>query len=168
MSATVVIIYACLTAVEVAVIVAWVIATRRHRWPTRPSTGDVAIGGVTSFLDTLGIGNYAPSMVLLALLGMHPVAAYPIMMASDGVLIPIASLGFIKSGRFASGAVLGLTAGGVVGTFCAFPLVSALAAHVALMRWLVMIVIVYAAASMLRAARLESLRVTAAPAEGSS
>src|ERR1700722_15545841 len=27
-----------------------------------------------------------------------PVAAYPIMMASDGVLIPIASLGFLKSG----------------------------------------------------------------------
>ena len=90
------------------------------------------------------------------------------MMASDGVLIPIASLGFLKSGRFASGAALGLTVGGVVGTFCAFPLVSALAGHIALMRWLVMIVIVYAAASMLRSARLDSLRVASAPAEGSS
>ena len=90
------------------------------------------------------------------------------MMASDGVLIPIASLGFLKSGRFGSGAVLGLTAGGVVGTFCAFPLVSALSAHIDLMRWLVMIVIVYAAVSMLRSARLDSLRVGSTPAEGSS
>jgi hypothetical protein len=35
-------------------------------------------------------------------------------------------------------------------------------------RWLVMIVIVYAAASMLRSARLDSHRVASAPAEGGS
>jgi len=43
-------------------------------------------------------------------------AAYPIMIGSDGVLIPVASLGFLKSGRFAPGATLGLAIGGVVGT----------------------------------------------------
>ena len=32
---------------------------------------------------------------------MHPLAAYPIMMASDGLLQPVASLGFFRSGRFA-------------------------------------------------------------------
>ena len=57
MSAALLIVYACLAAVEVAVVVTWVVATRRHQWPVRPSTGDVIIGGVTSFLDTLGIGN---------------------------------------------------------------------------------------------------------------
>ncbi len=41
MSAALMIVYACLAAVEVAVVVAWVIATRRHRWPIRPSGGDV-------------------------------------------------------------------------------------------------------------------------------
>ena len=45
-----------------------------------------------------------------------PIAAYPIMIGSDGVLIPVASLGFLKSGRFAPGATLGLAIGGVVGT----------------------------------------------------
>ena len=59
MSAALVIVYACLATVEVAVVVAWILATRRHRWPVRPASGDVVIGGVTSFLDTLGIGNYA-------------------------------------------------------------------------------------------------------------
>src|SRR5215472_7406531 len=71
MSAALVIVYACLVAVEVPVVVAWVVATRRHRWPVRPSTGDVVIGGVTSFLDTLGIGNYAQITALFKLRG-HP------------------------------------------------------------------------------------------------
>jgi uncharacterized membrane protein YfcA len=106
-----------------------------------------------------GIGNYAPSMVLLGLLGMHPIAAYPIMMGSDGVLIPIATLGFLRSRRFAHGSALGLTVGGVVGTLCAFPLVNGIASHLTVMRWLVIIVIIYAAVSMLRSARMTSVPV---------
>src|SRR5580692_4990782 len=71
MPAALVIVYACLVAVEVAVVVAWVVATRKHRWPVRPSSGDVVIGGVTGFLDTLGIGNYAQITALFKLRG-HP------------------------------------------------------------------------------------------------
>jgi uncharacterized membrane protein YfcA len=284
MSAALVIVYVCLVAVEVAVVIVWVAATRRHHWPVRPSISDVVIGTVTSFLDTLGIGNYAqitalfklrghppdelipgtlnvgnavgvlvssalfitavrveptllltmvicagagawigagivsrmhrrviqvfmgvalllaagfftmtnlgiipptgaamglagwrfavaavvnfilgalmcvgignyaPSMALLAFLGMHPIAAYPIMMASDGVLIPVASLGFLRSGRFAPAVAVGLTLGGIVGTFAAFPLVTTLGNHLTLMRWVVTGVITYAAIAMLRSA----------------
>src|SRR5256886_16819387 len=43
-------------------------------------------------------------------------AACPIMIGSDGVLIPVASWGYLKPGRFAPGATLGLAIGGVVGT----------------------------------------------------
>ena len=43
------------------------------------------------------------NMALLGLLGMHPIAAYPIVIGSDGVLIPVASLGFMRSGRFSHG-----------------------------------------------------------------
>src|SRR5208283_670249 len=71
MSAALVIVFVCLAAVEVAVVVAWVVATRRYRWPIRPSSSDVVIGGVTSFLDTLGIGNYAQITALFKLRG-HP------------------------------------------------------------------------------------------------
>ncbi len=114
----------------------------------------VAVGAnfVLGALMCVGIGNYAPSMALLALLGMHPIAAYPIMIGSDGVLIPVASLGFLKSGRFSSGVALGLATGGVVGTLLAFPLVKTLGDHLALMRWVVIVVILYAAVSMLRSA----------------
>jgi uncharacterized membrane protein YfcA len=108
---------------------------------------------VLGALMCAGIGNYAPSMVVLGLLGMHPIAAYPIMMGSDGVLIPIATLGFLRSNRFSHGSALGLTIGGVLGTLCAVPLVNRIASHLALMRWLVIVVIIYAAVSMLRSAR---------------
>lgn len=115
----------------------------------------VAVGAnfILGALMCVGIGNYAPSMALLALLGMHPIAAYPIMIGSDGVLIPVASLGFLKSGRFAPGVALGLTLGGVVGTLLAFPLVKTLGDHLTALRWAVIVVIVYAALSMLRSAR---------------
>src|SRR6202049_2343571 len=72
MSAALVFVYACLATVEVAGGVAWLLATRRHRWPVRPSSGDVVIGGVTSFLDTLGIGNYAQITALFKLRGQPP------------------------------------------------------------------------------------------------
>jgi len=104
-------------------------------------------------LMCIGIGNYAPSMVLFGLLGMHPIAAYPIMIGSDGVLIPVATLGFLRSGRFSHGCALGLSLGGLLGTLCAFPLVSLIAKHLTLMRWLVIVVIIYAAVSMLRSAQ---------------
>jgi uncharacterized membrane protein YfcA len=107
-------------------------------------------------LMCIGIGNYAPSMVLLGLLGMHPIAAYPIMIGSDGVLIPVATLGFLRSGRFSHGCALGLSLGGLLGVLCAFPLVNLIAEHLTLMRWLVIVVIIYAAVSMLRSARISN------------
>ena len=109
-------------------------------------------------LMCIGIGNYAPSMVLLGLLGMHPIAAYPIMIGSDGVLIPVASLGFLRSGRFAHGVAVGLTLGGLAGTLLAFPLVKTIGEHLAVMRWLVIVVILYAAVSMLRSAHAHQLQ----------
>jgi uncharacterized membrane protein YfcA len=111
-------------------------------------------------LMCIGIGNYAPTMVLLGFLGMHPIAAYPIMVGSDGVLIPVATLGFLRSGRFSHGCAVGLTIGGLLGTLCAFPLVKRIGEHLTLMRWLVIVVIIYAAQSMLRSAltSLEELK----------
>ena len=112
----------------------------------------VSANFVLGALMCVGIGNYAPSMALLAFLGMHPIAAYPIMMASDGLLIPVASLGFLRSGRFAPAVAVGLTLGGIVGTIAAFPLVKTLGDHLTLMRWVVTGVIAYAAIAMLRSA----------------
>lgn len=120
----------------------------------------VAANFVFGALMCVGIGNYAPSMALLAFLGMHPIAAYPIMMGSDGVLIPIASLGFLKTRRFAPEVAVGLTVGGVCGTLLAFPLVKTLGDHLTVLRWVVIGVVTYAAVSMLRSATPSKTEIT--------
>ena len=114
----------------------------------------VAANFVLGALMCIGIGNYAPSMVLLSFLGMHPIAAYPIMIGSDGLIIPVASIAFVRSGRFDHSVAVGLVLGGILGTFLAFPLVTAIAGHLDAMRGLVVAVVLYAAISMLRAAGL--------------
>jgi uncharacterized membrane protein YfcA len=65
----------------------------------------------------------------------------------------VASLGFFRSGRFAQGPALGLVLGGVVGVLVAFFIVKQL--PLTAMRWLVIVVVTYAAISMLRSARSE-------------
>jgi uncharacterized membrane protein YfcA len=102
-------------------------------------------------LNTVGIGWYAPSMVVLALLGMNPVTAYPIMMGTGGIMLPVAGIRFLRTGRFAWGPSLGLTFGGVVGVLIAAFIVKSLPLHA--LRWLVAAVVSYAAATMLRSAR---------------
>jgi uncharacterized membrane protein YfcA len=110
----------------------------------------VAINFVLGALMSIGIGNYAPSMIVLALLGMHPLAAFPIMMGSDGLVQPVASLGFFRAGRFSHPVSLGLVTGGVVGVLIAFYIVKQL--PLTTMRWLIIVVVTYAAVSMLRSA----------------
>jgi uncharacterized membrane protein YfcA len=110
-------------------------------------------------LNTIGIGWYAPSMVVLALLGLNPITAFPIMMASGGIMLPVAGLRFLRTGRFAWGPSVGLTFGGVIGVLIAVFIVKSLPLRA--LRWLVTVVVAYAAVVMLRSARRG-----AAPAAG--
>jgi uncharacterized membrane protein YfcA len=123
----------------------------------------VGVNFVLGALMCIGIGNYAPSMILLSLLGMHPLASFPIMMGSDGVLQPVASLGFFRSGRFAHGPSLGLTIGGLLGVLVAVYIVKQL--PLTMLRWLVVVVVSYASISMLRSARAGARPVQAAAVE---
>jgi len=124
----------------------------------------VAMSFVFGALMCVGIGNYAPLMILLSLLGMDPLAAYPIMMASDGMLQPVSSLGFFRSGRFAHVASLGLTAGSVIGVLAAYCVLKfvVMRSQIQVVRWLIIVVVVYSAVAMLRSARRERLAARAA------
>jgi uncharacterized membrane protein YfcA len=113
----------------------------------------VAVNFVLGALMSVGIGAYAPCMVLLALLGLSPLGAYPIMMGTCGLVQPVASLRFFKTGRFSWGTSLGLTMGGVLGVLIAVFIVKHL--DLKTLRWLIMIVVAYAAVSMLRSARAQ-------------
>jgi hypothetical protein len=69
------------------------------------------IGIVTNFLlgalMTLGIGLYAPCLILISLLGMDPKAAFPIMMGSCAFLMPVCSVKFIRKEKYDLRAALG-------------------------------------------------------------
>src|SRR5271167_4997335 len=110
----------------------------------------VAINFVLGALMSVGIGLYAPCMITLALLDMHPIAAFPIMMGACALLQPVASLRFFQTGAFAWGPSLGLGFGGVIGVLIAAFVVKSLPLWQ--LRWLVIVVVAYAAFAMLRSA----------------
>jgi uncharacterized membrane protein YfcA len=102
-------------------------------------------------LMMLGVGLYAPCLILLSLLGMSPLAAFPVMMGSCGLLMPIGGARFVRSGRYNFSAALGLALGGIPGVLLAAYIVKSM--PIIWLRWLVLIVVVYAAVQMLRSAR---------------
>src|SRR5260370_41555017 len=75
----------------------------------------VSMNAILGALMMLGVGLYAPCLILVSLLGMSPLAAFPIMMGSCGLLMPIGGARFIRGGRYHLGAALGLVLGGIPG-----------------------------------------------------
>jgi len=105
-------------------------------------------------LSTLGIGFYAPCMTLVGLLGMNPTAAFPIMMGSGAFLMPVASSRFVLRGAYLPQVAIGLTLGGLAGVPVAAFIVKSI--PLTTLRWLVMVVILYAAIAMLRSAWVDN------------
>jgi uncharacterized membrane protein YfcA len=124
----------------------------------------VAMYFVFGALATLGIGHYAPSLVLFSLLGMDLHAAFPIVAGAGAFAGVIASMRFLHKGRIHQRAALGLTLGGIPGVLLAAFVVKSLPLDV--LRWLVIVVIVYTAFTMLRAAHTERKLVTTQPQPG--
>jgi uncharacterized membrane protein YfcA len=121
----------------------------------------VAVNFALGALMEVGVGLYGPCMILVALLGMNPQAAFPIMMGSCAFLMPIGSLKFIRSGRYSLRAALGLGTAGVPAVLIAAFIVKSLPLYY--LRWLVVVVVLYAAVSMLRSAAAETRLPVASP-----
>jgi uncharacterized membrane protein YfcA len=111
--------------------------------------GSVALGA----LMTLGIGLFAPCMILVSLLGMDPKAAFPIMMGSCAFLMPVASARFIRLESYSPRQALGLALGGVPGVLIAVLIFKTL--PLTAVRWLVVVAVLYASITMLRSAAAE-------------
>ena len=117
----------------------------------------LAIAVTTNFvlgaLMTIGLGLYAPCMILVSLIGMNPTTAFPIMMGSCAFLMPIASARFVRARCFDRRATIGLFAGGIPAVLIAAFLVKQLSLNA--VRWLVVVVVLYTAANLLLTAYRE-------------
>jgi uncharacterized membrane protein YfcA len=110
----------------------------------------ICVNCILGALMTLGVGLYAPCLILVSLLGMSPLAAFPIMMGSCALLMPVAGVRFMKAGRYDLRASIGLSVGGIPAVLIAAYIVKSL--PLVWLRWLVVVVVAYTAVSMLGSA----------------
>ena len=124
----------------------------------------IGIGGnfMLGALMTMGIGLYAPCMILISLLGMNPTAAFPIMMGSCAFLMPMASVRFVRTGGYAPRVMIGMILAGIPAVLVAAFIVKSL--PLTAVKWLVVIVVTYTAVNLLRSARREHDAASAATA----
>jgi len=137
---------------------------RLLQWMPSSDAGTLDLKGVklalglagSFFLGTimpLGIGYYAPCMILVSLLGMNPRASFPIMMGACAFLMPVASMNFIRNKRYSLKSTIGMAIGGIVGSALALLVVKEMDLNN--VRWLVMFVVLYTGLSLLRTAARE-------------
>jgi uncharacterized membrane protein YfcA len=110
----------------------------------------VALHFLLGALMTFGIGLYAPSLILLSLMGLNPTAAFPIMMGACAFLMPISATRFVRSERIDLRIVIGLALGGIPAVLVAAYVVKSLPLDA--LRWGVVVVVLYAAMILLRSA----------------
>ena len=101
-------------------------------------------------LLNFGVGNYAPTLVMFSLMGMDPKLCFPIMAAGAGLCGAGASIRHITLGQIDLKVAMGITLGGIPAVFVAAFIVQSMSLE--LIRWLVMVVVLYAAFVMLKAA----------------
>jgi uncharacterized membrane protein YfcA len=110
----------------------------------------VFVNFILGALMTAGIGLYAPCMALVFALGLSPIVAFPIMMGSCAFLMPPASVKFIREGAYNRKAAMAMALPGMIAVLIAALIVKSLPLDT--LRWVVMVVILYTSAVMLRAA----------------
>ena len=110
----------------------------------------IAANLVFGVLLNFGIGNYAPSLVMFSLMGMDPRLAFPIMAGGAALAATGASVRHINIGKIDLRIATGLAVGGIPAVLFAAFVVKTMPTE--MLRWLVIIVVLYTALVMLRSA----------------
>lgn len=105
---------------------------------------------IFGILLNFGVGNYAPTLIMFSLMGMDPRLVFPIMASGASLTVAGAGARHIGIGQIDFRIVLGITLGGIPAVLVAAFLVKSMPLDT--LRWLVFVVVLYAAAVMLRAA----------------
>ena len=103
-------------------------------------------------LLNFGVGNYAPTLVILSLMGMDPRLCFPVMASGAALMAGGAGIRHIQFGQIDLRIVAGLAIGGIPGVLVAAFIVKTM--DLEMLRWLVLAVVLYAATIMFRAALL--------------
>lgn len=104
---------------------------------------------VLGILMAFGIGLYAPSLILLSLLGLDPRLAFPIMTSCCAFLMPATAIRFTMSDRVSFPVVIGIAIGGIPAVLAAAFIVKSL--PMVWLRWGVVVVVLYAAFLLIQA-----------------
>ena len=107
----------------------------------------IAASFVFGVLLNFGVGNYAPTLAMLSLMGMDPRLAFPIMAFGAALAGAAASSRLVKLADLDLRIVLSLAIGSVPGVLVAAFLVKEM--PLTMLRWLVVVVVTYAALSLL-------------------
>ncbi|MEO7410500.1 MAG: hypothetical protein ABIU10_04165 [Sphingomicrobium sp.] len=118
--------------------------------PIGPTLVAIAASFGFGVLANFGVGNYAPTLVMLSLMGMDPRLCFPIMATGGSLMGAGASVRHFAICEVNLKIVLGLAIGGIPAVLVAALLVKSM--PVDLLRWLVLVVVVYASAVMFRSA----------------
>ena len=110
----------------------------------------IAANFVFGILLNFGIGHYAPSLVMLSLMGLDPKLAFPIMATGGAVTIAGAGTRHVLIGHIDLKIALGIAIGGIPAVFVAAFLVKEMSLE--MLRWLVTVVVLYASGVMFHAA----------------
>ena len=117
--------------------------------PLVPTIIAIAASFGFGILANFGVGNYAPTLVMLSLMGMDPRLCFPIMATGGCLMGAGASVRHIAIGEIDLKVVLGLAIGGIPAVLVAAFIVKEM--PIEILRWLVLVVVLYTAAIMLRA-----------------
>jgi uncharacterized membrane protein YfcA len=109
----------------------------------------IAIGASFIFgvLLNFGVGNYAPTLALLSLMGMDPRLVFPIMATGSTLAGAAAATRLVRLADLDLRIVLSLALGSIPGVLIAAFIIKEL--DLVLLRWLVVVVVTYAAISLL-------------------
>jgi uncharacterized membrane protein YfcA len=111
----------------------------------------IAAHAVLGVLINFGVGNYAPTLAMLSLMGMDPRLAFPIMASSAAFSMTGSAARLVRQElKLDLRVVLGLTVGAIPAILIAAFLVKEM--PIDLLRWLVVAVVIYAGVTLLHAA----------------
>ena len=109
----------------------------------------IAASFVLGLLANFGVGNYAPTLVMLSLMGMDPHYCFPIMASGASLMGAGSSMRFIKVPEIDLRIVVGLALGGIPAVLVAALIVKKM--DVDILRYVITVVVFYTAVVMARA-----------------